>query len=76
MINVIQTFFLEEQYIDFPGEQRDPRKEEARRQLDAMMHRDHKELPEGVQPIHSTPYLEPNEEGFYPGLEQAGRLDA
>lgn len=74
MINVIQTFFLEEQYIDFHSREREPRKEEARRQLDAMMHRDHKDLPEGVS--RPTQYLEPDENGFYPGLEQAGRLDA
>lgn len=77
MINVIQTFFLEEQYIDFEPETRDARKEEARKQLGAMMHRDYKGLSGAPddQPWVPSGYLEPDENGFYPGLEEAGRLD-
>lgn len=74
-LNLLQSFLLDEQSkYWYPGVEADVRGD-VRDQIDVMMYRRKPEDPSKVAPS-ATPYLEPNEEGYYPGLERAGRLDA
>lgn len=72
ILNLIQSFWLDENSkYWYPGVEEDVRGS-VREQIDVLMYR--RKRPDGTT-TSATPYLEADENGFFPGLEPGGRLD-
>jgi hypothetical protein len=78
ILNLLQSYWLDEySKYWYAGVEADIRGD-TRDQIDVFMHKSNSRFygDKANRPTNASPYLEPNEDGFYPGLEQAGRLDA
>lgn len=76
ILNLLQSFWLDEySKYWYPGVEADVRGD-TRDRIDVFMHKSNSRFHGEQRTPNSVTYLEANEEGFFPGLEQAGRLDA